>query len=189
MSSLLPIDVLLTRRSVVANDLCEPGPNESELDRILRAAHRVPDHKKLGPWRFIVFTGDARSRFGAVLKQQAMALNSEASDKLLEFEAQRFLRAPVVIAVVSSPVENPKAPEWEQVLSAGAACQNILLAATALGYHAQWLTEWYAYDEVIKRSLDIRAHEGVAGFMYIGSAKSKPEERPRPDLQERIRYW
>ncbi|VUD68904.1 Putative NAD(P)H nitroreductase YdjA [Thalassocella blandensis] len=182
-------DLLLSRRSVTANDLIEPGPNEDQLTTILQAAHRVPDHKKLGPWRFIVFQGDARRSFGNTLRDIFAQDNPDASEKLLEFEQQRFTRAPLVIAVISSPVEEPKAPEWEQVLSAGAACQNILLAATAMGFGSQWLTEWYAFHSKVDAALELKPSEKVAGYMYIGSFASPPTERNRPSLEERISFW
>lgn len=182
-------DLLLSRRSVTANELTEPGPGEEQLQTILQAAHRVPDHKKLGPWRFIIFQGDARASFGNTLRDIFAEENPDASEKLLEFEQQRFTRAPIVIAVISSPVDEPKAPEWEQVLSAGAACQNILLAATALGYGSQWLTEWYAFSSKVDAALELEPTEKVAGYMYIGSIATPPTERNRPSLDERIRYW
>ncbi len=183
-------DVLLTRRSVMANDLCEPGPGEQEIETILKAAHRVPDHGKIGPWRFILFTGNARREFGNVLADIAQKNNPEITEKLVNFERERFTRAPLVIAVISSvDVNHPKIPQWEQVLSVGAACQNILLAATSLGYGAQWLTEWYAYDKAVHEALGLNADEKPAGFIYIGSFVNKPEERVRPDLMERVSYW
>src|SRR5690606_7049281 len=103
---------------------------------------------------------------------------------------ERFTRAPLVIAVISSVVvDHPKIPQWEQVLSVGAACQNILIAATSLGFGAQWLTEWYAYDKAVHEALGLKTEERPAGFIYIGSYQQKPEERVRPDLQERISFW
>lgn len=182
------IQALLARRSVLANNLCEPGPNEEECASILAAGHRVPDHGKLGPWRFILFQQNARKDFGQVLLQRFAHLNPEASNKLLAFEADRFMRAPLVVAVISSPKEH-KVPQWEQVLSAGAVCQNILLACGALNYSAQWLTEWYAYDEGVAKALNMAPSEKIAGFIYVGSASETPSERVRPDLQERIQSW
>ncbi len=182
------LQALLSRRSVLANNMIEPGPSAEEVSTILRAAHRVPDHGKIGPWRFIIFKGDARAAFSNVLKARTQEIDPGASEKLLKFEAERFLRAPLVIAVISSPIEH-KVPAWEQVLSAGAACQNMLLASQALGYSAQWLTEWYAYDEKIRSHLKLNDSEKVAGFIYIGTAAEKPKERARPDLSERVSYW
>ena len=182
------LQALLTRRSVLANNMCEPGPDDEQVDLILQAAHRVPDHGKLGPWRFILFSGKARAEFGQLLKHRTQDLDAECSDKLSTFEAQRFMRAPCIIAVVSSPVGH-KVPEWEQALSSGAACQNILLASQALGFSAQWLTEWYAYDEHIIGALGLLGSEKIAGFIYIGSALEAPKERVRPELSVRISQW
>lgn len=182
------INLLLTRRSVTAAEMTEPGPSDEQLETLLRCAHRVPDHKKLGPWRFIVFRGDARASYGEQLAKVFAKRNPDASSKLLEFERNRFTRAPLVIAVVCSPVVNEKVPEQEQVLTAGAVCQNMLLAATAMGFASQWLTEWYAYDKKFNKKLGLTKAESIAGYIYIGTAKNAPTERPRPDLDSRIRY-
>lgn len=182
------LNTLLTRRSVVARDLCEPGPSQDELAQILRVAHRVPDHGKIGPWRFIVFQGPARQHFGDELAKIFVADNPDTTSKCLAFEADRLSRAPVVIAVISSPQEH-KVPKWEQELSCGAACQNMLNAAACLGYGAQWLTEWYAYHASVNQLLGLAESERVAGFVYLGSYNDAPSERKRPDLDERVSYW
>ncbi len=184
-----PIELLTQRRSVSTKDMCEPGPTDEQIHTLLKAAHRVPDHGKIGPWRFIVFQGDAREKFGCKLAELYKQLNPDASDKLVDFQKHALMRAPVVIAVISTAAPHPKIPEWEQVLSAGAACQNLLMAAHALGFGAQWLTEWYSYEEQVKPLLNLASEHRVAGFFYIGSYKEKPEERVRPDLRERISYW
>ncbi|MFL0809750.1 MAG: nitroreductase [Agarilytica sp.] len=181
------LELLLTRRSVKAVDLCEPGPNKGELKKILAAGHRVPDHGKIGPWRFVIMEGNARTRFGETTAQIFNRANPGASEKLIEFEKQRFTRAPLVIVVIASPIEH-KVPEWEQVLSAGACCQNILNAAHALGYGAQWLTEWTAYDADVLKHLELGERENIAGFMYIGSYSNKPDDRVRPSLEDRVQY-
>lgn len=183
------LDHLLTRRSVSANALSEPGPDAGQLDQILTAAARVPDHKKLVPWRFIVFEGDAREAFGRVIAQACRAEEGEPSAFRLELEAKRFVRAPVVIAVISRVVQSPAVPEWEQVLSAGAVCQNLIVAATALGFGAQWITEWYAFSAGVREALHLADNERVAGFIYIGTAKETPEERDRPALADIVTTW
>lgn len=183
------LDHLLSRRSVSANALAEPGPDAAELTQILMAAARVPDHKKLVPWRFVLFEGAAREAFGRVLSEVCGAEEPNAGTFRLETEAKRFLRAPIVIAVISRITKNPAAPEWEQVLSAGAACQNLLVAATALGFGAQWITEWYAYSEGVRQALHLAEGERVAGFVYIGTAKEKPDERERPELADIVTAW
>ncbi len=183
------LNLLLARRSVVANKLGVPGPDAQQLRQILTAAARVPDHKKLVPWRFILFEGGARDAFGQVLADACKSNEPDAGETRLETEAGRFLRAPVVVAVISSPVDNPGAPEWEQVLSAGAACQNLLIAANAAGFSGQWITEWYAYDKQVCAALGLQESERVAGFVYIGTALEKPEERDRPNLDEITLSW
>jgi len=183
------IDLLLTRRSVSANSLAEPGPNAAELELILRAAARVPDHKKLVPWRFILFEGEARGEFGKILAETCRVEEKDPGAFRLENEAKRFLRAPIVIAVVSRIVKNPAAPEWEQILSAGAACQNLIVAATALGYGAEWITEWCAYSQGVRQALRLAENERVAGFVYIGTPKEKPDERERPVLADIVTAW
>ncbi|MGF1606453.1 MAG: nitroreductase [Rhodothalassiaceae bacterium] len=181
---------LLTRRSVMAANLGEPGPQPSQLDQILAAGLRVPDHGKLAPWRFLTFQGTARAAFGTVLAEAFRAANPEAADKLVAFERDRFCRAPTVVAVISSPtVPHAKIPEWEQILSAGAACQMLLLAASALGFSGQWLTEWYAYDARVAAALGLTEQERVAGFVYLGTAQQPPQERDRPALADKVRPW
>jgi len=183
------LDHLLSRRSVSANALTDPGPDEVELRQILTAAARVPDHKKLVPWRFVLFQSEARDAFGQVLAAVCRTEETDPGAFRLENEAKRFLRAPVVIAVISRVTQSAAAPEWEQVLSAGAACQNLLLAATALGYGAQWITEWYAYSDGVRKALGLADNERVAGFVYIGTPKEKPEERDRPPLADIVTPW
>jgi nitroreductase len=183
------IDLLLARRSVSANSLAEPGPSASELELMLKAASRVPDHKKLVPWRFLLFQGEARAEFGKVLAEVCRAEEDDPGAFRLENEAKRFLRAPLVIAVVSRVVKNPAAPDWEQILSAGAACQNLIVAATALGYGAQWITEWCGYSQGVRKALRLADNERVAGFVYIGTPKEKPEERERPTLADIVASW
>ncbi len=184
-----PINLITRRRSILAKNMIEPGPPADELQSILDSAHRVPDHGKIGPWRFVVFEGDSRLRFGRQLKDIYQQDNPDASDKLLQFQAETLTRAPLVIAVISTAGEHKKVPEWEQVLSAGACCQNILLAASTLGYGAQWLTEWYSYSDKVNELLKMEPHHKVAGFIYIGSFADKPAERDRPSLDDRISHY
>lgn len=161
-----------------------PGPDTVALDAILSIAARVPDHRRVTPYRFILFEGDARARFGQVLKEAFLANEPNAEAHRVSYEENRFLRAPVVVAVVSSVDPNHRTPEWEQIMSAGAVCQNMLLAASAHGYAAQWLTEWYAFDEKALSALSLGEHERIAGFIYIGTAKEDPKERARPVMAD-----
>ena len=176
------VDLLLSRRSGSAKAMGKPGPSKKQLAEILQAGARAPDHGKLFPWRFIIFEGDGRKRAGDILAEAARADGER--DKQIEEERNRFLRAPVVIGVISSAREQHKIPVWEQELSAGAVCQNILVAATALGFVGQWVTEWYAYHPAVKHGLGLKSGERVAGFIYLGTPTEKLEERPRPDLQK-----
>jgi nitroreductase len=157
---------------------------------MLTAAARVPDHKKLVPWRFIVFEGDARARFGEALAAACAAEEKEPpSSARLQVERTRLTRAPCVVAVVSRVTPNPAAPEWEQVLSCGAVGMNMCLAANALGFGTCWLTEWYAYSPAVKAALRLAANERVAGFIYIGTATERQDDRERPDLDEITTRW
>ena len=184
------LKLLTTRRSVKAAHMAEPGPTAADLDTILGCAARVPDHKKAEPWRFIVFEGDARAKFGAVLADVLQAEDKEApSPARLETERGRFLRAPLVVAVVSRVRPMMGAPEWEQVLSCGAAGMNLCLAANALGFGTCWITEWYAYSPGVARALGLAEGERVAGFVYIGTPKERQPDRGRPALAQIVTRW
>jgi nitroreductase len=178
------LDLLKTRRSVKPIELGAPGPGPAELDTLLTIASRVPDHGKLAPWRFVVFEGDARGKAGDVIAKIFKAKNPMATDDQVAFERNRLARAPLVIAVVSKAGPHAKIPEWEQVLSAGAAAMNLVTAAHSLGFAAAWLTEWYAYDRDALIALGLSANEKIAGFVHIGRPAQPPEDRPRPPLSE-----
>ncbi|WP_420433153.1 nitroreductase family protein [Hyphobacterium sp.] len=180
------LSLLARRRSTAAICLRDPGPTAEELDCLLQIAARVPDHGKMAPWRFVLFQGEDRAYFGEVLAK-IWASENESDEARLELETQRFLRAPLVIGVISRVLEKHNIPEWEQILSAGAACQNLLIAAQAMGYGSQWLTEWYAYHPQVKDTLGLRSGERVAGFIYIGSTDEEPVERVRPSPE--IGIW
>jgi len=183
------IELLLRRRSIVAASLKDPGPSDTQLKTLLRIAARVPDHGKLAPWRFIVFQGKARSEFGRKLADITKHNQPDASEEKCNLEANRFMRAPLIIAVISKSENHPKIPQWEQLLSAGAVCQNLVVAATAMGFGVQWITEWYAYDEAVHQALKLAGHEKIAGFIYIGSSDVTPEDRRRPNLEQLITHW
>lgn len=163
-----------------------PGPSPAEIETMLRAGARVPDHGKLAPWRFILIEGDGRNALGTVLLGALAETEPNASPERQALEEGRFLRAPLVIAVVSSVREGVPIPEWEQVLSAGAVCQNILIAAHAQGFVANWITEWYAYHPKVAAALGLRAGERIAGFLYVGRPAIPLEERVRPRLDDLV---
>lgn len=186
----MTLALLKTRRSVKPDLMSEPGPSAAELHDALTIAARVPDHKKLVPWRFIVFEGEARRQFGERIAEACKAEDTmEPSEIRLKTERERFMRAPVVVAVISRVTTKPGAPEWEQILSAGASAMNLCVAANAMGYATCWLTEWIAYSPRIRTALGLAENERVVGFVYIGTATSKPEERPRPALAEVVTRW
>jgi nitroreductase len=178
------IDFLKTRRSVKPREMSGPGPSPAELETILTVGARVPDHGKLAPWRFIVFEGDARARAGEVIASVFARKNPQAPVADIEIEKRRLMDAPLVIAVVSFTKVHPKVPEWEQQLSAGASAMNILTAATALGYGANWLTGWFAFDRDVLDGLGLKADEKIAGFIHIGTPSKPNEDRPRPALPD-----
>lgn len=184
------LQLLSRRRSAKAALLSAPGPSSAELETLLTIAARVPDHKRLVPWRFIVFEGDARAKFGEVLAATLAKEDKEAPSPVrLETERQRFMRAPLVVAVISRVVETPGAPEIEQVLSCGAAAYNLCLAANAMGYGTCWITEWYAFSGGVATALGLAANERVAGFVYIGTETEKQPDRERPVLGNIVSRW
>ena len=176
------LDLLRTRRSVKPMELAGPGPTAAELETLLTVAARVPDHGKLTPWRFVVFEGDARLAAGTAIVEAFQADHPDANGDQVEFERKRLARAPLVVAVVSRAAPHVKIPEWEQVLSAGAAAMNLVHAAYALGFAANWITEWYAYDRRVLDKLGLAPHERIAGFVHIGRPARPPDERDRPEL-------
>ncbi|WP_262031102.1 nitroreductase [Microvirga sp. Mcv34] len=178
------ISRLLQRRSVPPRWLGEPGPTEQDIETLLKVASRVPDHGKLVPWRFILIQGEARGRLGEVLATAYQADYPSAGPEQVAAERERFSNAPLVVAVVSRVVPHAKIPDWEQVLSAGAVCMNLLVGASALGYGASWLTGWAAFDRRVLDALGLKPHERIAGFVHIGTAKETPTDRDRPDLAD-----
>lgn len=183
------LELLKTRKSVSAAFLGLPGPSDAELEEILTIATRVPDHGKLTPWRFVVFAGDARVKASAALADLFARKNPDADAKVIDEERRRLARAPLVIAVVCKPVPHPKVPEWEQILSAGNAAFNIVLAAHALGYAAQWTTGWIATDPDAGAILGLLPAERFVAFVHIGTPNVPAGDRPRPALADAVSYW
>jgi nitroreductase len=176
------LDLLKTRRSLKPAELLAPGPSPMQVETLLTIASRVPDHGKLTPWRFVVFEGAGRIAAGKVIAEVFATDNPEADSARLDIERTRMTRAPLVVAVVSRAAPHVKIPEWEQVLSAGAAAMNLVTAAHALGFGANWITEWYAYDRRVLSRFGVAPHEKIAGFVHIGTPEKPPEDRPRPPL-------
>ncbi len=176
------LELLKTRRSVKPREMTGPGPSPAELDTILTIGARVPDHGKIVPWRFIVFEGDGRLRAGAVIARVFAAKNPGATTEQIDAESRRLAVARTVIAVDIGARPHPKVPAWEQELSAAASAMSIVLAASALGYVANWLTGWAAFDRDVLAGLGLKDSEKLVGFIHIGRASGPAEDRPRPDL-------
>ena len=181
--------LIALRRSVSKRGLIEPGPSGEALDILLTVAARVPDHRRLAPWRFLVFEGQSRQDFNARAVEIQKQENANATETMLADTAGYFTRAPVVIAIISSPDVTHKTPVWEQELSCGAVCHNLLLTANASGWAGCWLTEWIAFSDGIDALLGLSEHERVAGFIYLGTAKENPQERLRPAVSTKIQRW
>jgi nitroreductase len=184
------IKFLQSRRSITAKNMICNQVTEDDLDDILSCGVRVPDHGALNPWELIVIKGDAKLRIGNdILAKEYHLNNPEASVDDINFERSRLCRASVVIAVLFKPVSHPKIPFWEMQLSSGAVCSNLLIAAQSLGYAAQWLTEWYAYNNSMIKELGGNPDtDKIAGFIYIGDKDKTPIERRRPSKEKVIRY-
>lgn len=183
-----PIRYFLTRRSAKPRDLVAPGPDAAQLRDILTAAMRTPDHGKLAPWRFVIVGEGQREQLAGVLTSAYRAERPEAGRLEIEAMEQFARQAPTLIVVLSAPVEGSKIPRWEQELSAGAACMNLLHAATALGFGGGWLTGWPAYSDAVRDAFG-GSHERIAGFLFLGTPSRPLEERPRPDYDEHVSKW
>lgn len=183
-----PIRYLLTRRSAKPRDLVAPGPDADQMRQILTAAMRTPDHGKLAPWRFVVVREDQRDQLAALLTSAYRREKPEAGRLEIEAMDQFARQAPGLVVALSSPAENSKIPVWEQQLSAGAACMNLLHAATALGFGAGWLTGWPAYNDDVRNAFG-QPHERIAGFIFLGTPSRPLDERPRPEYEAQVSGW
>jgi nitroreductase len=183
------IDYLKTRRSVGIGFLNEPGPSPEELQSILTIGVRVPDHGKFAPWRLVTISGDDRAKAGALLAEVARANRPGLDEAGLDIERRQFLPAPLTIGVIFSPKPNPKAPEIEQLLSAGAVCLNLCHAAFAHGYAASWVTRWFAFDPAAQAVLGARGGERFVGFVHIGTPTTVLDDRDRPRLEDIVSAW
>jgi nitroreductase len=189
MSESPALQALDARRSVPAKQLGEPGPDPDTLLRMLASAVRVPDHGKLVPYRFLRSAGEARHSLGAFLAERSQQRDPQVAQAQLDKDRQRFSHAPVIITVVASPRPNPKVPEQEQLMTAGCVCFALLQAAQALGFGAQWLTAWMAFDPAVHAHLGLAEGERIAGFIHIGTPKTAAPERDRPDPAALLQDW
>lgn len=183
------IDYLQTRRSVGIAFLGEPGPTPTELEEMLTIAMRVPDHGKFAPWRVVVISGEARAAAGERLAEIVRRARPDIDPAGLDMERRQFLPAPLTVGIISSPVPNPKAPELEQLLSAGNVCFNLVHAAHAFGYAASWVTRWFAFDPAAQQALGAKGGERFVGFVHIGTPTITPEDRDRPVVAAHVTRW
>ena len=183
-------DFYLKRRSVLARKMSNKDIPKDDLDKILAAGIRVPDHGALNPWKIKVIAGEKLKTLDEeIILNEFKRQNPDAEQSQLDIESKRLQRAGAVLAVISSPVEHPKIPEWEMRLSSGAVCMNLLSCAQSMGYAAQWLTEWYAYNEKMLEYLGGRSGvDRISGFIYIGHKAEEPLERKRPDPSKVVSY-
>ncbi|WP_428030096.1 nitroreductase family protein [Ancylobacter sp.] len=177
------------RRSSPLRCLVEPGPTDTELSRMLSLAARVPDHGRLTPWRFIVVAGDARRELGERLDALYARQNAELPASKGDMWTLYLMRAPVTVVLVSRPDPASKVPEWNQVLSCGAASMGLTVAASAMGFATQWLLKWPGRDPDAAALLGVGATERIAGFIHVGRPAMIVEDRPRPALDEVVRFW
>lgn len=182
-------DYLLTRRSVGAAFLREPGPDAEALATMLTIATRVPDHGKLTPWRLVTLAGDDRAAAGELLAGIAARKNPQMDEQSLDVERERFLPMPLTIGVISSLKPSEKVPEIEQLLSAGNVAFNLVHAAHAMGFAASWVTRWFSFDDEAAAMLGALPGERFVGFVHIGTPAVVPEDRPRPDLESVVTRW
>jgi nitroreductase len=178
------LELLKTRTSVKPLAMTKDVPTQQDIDTILTIGARVPDHGKLEPWRFIVFEGDARTRAGELFAKVFKQKNPTADEAAIATEQKRFSLAPLVIGVVDRAAPHPKIPEFEQTLSVGASAMNIVTAANALGYGANWVTGWMAFDRDVMNGLGLAENEKIAGFIHIGRTPQPAADRPRPELSK-----
>jgi nitroreductase len=179
---------LTTRRSGKPRDMVAPGPSPEQLDAMLEIAARTPDHGKLFPWRFVTVPDEARPALAIRLAEILRAEKADCTPRDEEAAAQFATQAPALVVVLSAPVVPHKIPVWEQELSAGAVCMNLLHAAHAMGFTGAWITGWAAYSEAV-RDLFGDASQKIAGFVFIGTPAQPLEERPRPLLSEIAHKW
>tara|TARA_Y100001970_G_scaffold267291_1_gene357082 strand:+ start:93 stop:656 length:564 start_codon:yes stop_codon:yes gene_type:complete len=178
------------RRSVLARKMSPESIPDEDLNKILAAGIRVPDHGALNPWKICVIKGEKLRQIDeSIILSEFKKENPKATEIQLETESKRFQRASVIIAVLSTPLDHPKIPKWEMTLSSGAVCMNLLSCAQSLGYAAQWLTEWYAYNNKMLQYLGGRAEiDKISGFIYLGHKIEEPNERRRPEPNKVINY-
>ena len=179
----------LERHSTPAKALGEPAPDDKQLRLILKTALSAPDHGRLHPYRFISIRGDARHRLSEVFGKATLQREPDVDPAYLHKQKEKPLRSPLIVVVVASLIESPKIPEIEQMLSAGAAAHNVLLAADALGFGSIWLTGANAYDDYVRAELGVEQDERIIGFIYLGTPTIDIPPRPIPEVSNHLTSW
>ena len=181
------MEMLLGRRSAVR--LQPPGPDEAALRAMLESAMRAPDHGRLRPWHFVVVPENRRERFGELLADSLRRREPDASDEALRREREKALRAPMIVVVAARLRRGHKIPEVEQLLSAGAAATNIMLAARAQGFGAMWKTGSPAHDPAVRHALGLDPDSEIVGFLYVGTEPAQAPSPPGGALADHVSIW
>ncbi len=180
---------LLERHSTPAKALVEPAPDNKQLRQILKVALSAPDHGRLHPYRFISIRGAARHKLSEVFGRATQQRDPDVEPAYLHKQKEKPLRSPLIVVVVASLIDSPKIPEVEQMLTAGAAAHNVLLAANALGFGSIWLTGANAYDDYVCAELGLVENERIIGFIYLGTPTITIPPRPIPEVSTHLTDW
>ena len=180
---------LLKRHSTPAKELGDPAPDDAQLREIFKLAMHAPDHARLSPYRFITIRGDARQALSEVFGSAVKRRDPDVSEAYLAKQKDKPLRSPLIVVVVASLSNNPKVPEIEQMLSAGAAAHGVMLASNAMGFGSIWLTGDNAYDRGVCEALGLASSEKIIGFVYLGTEKRKFPRPPKPGVDEKVTHW
>jgi nitroreductase len=181
------LELMLTRESALK--LEAPGPSAEDLNQMFASAVRAPDHGRLRPWQFVVINEAQRTAFGDLMADSLRRRNPSVSDAELQRERGKAFRSPVIVAVAAKVQRGHKIPEIEQIASAAAAAQTIMLAAPALGYGAVWKTGAPAYDPTVKTALGLNPDDDIIGFLYIGTPTGGPSPIARPNARDFVTTW
>lgn len=176
---------LTTRVSIPR--LTDPGPSAHHIEQLLRAALRAPDHGLLRPWRFIVLEGGQRQRLGDIMERRLLREQPDADEMMCRKARDKALRAPTIIIAVAEVTEHHKIPVWEQVVAVGAAVQNMMVAAHALGLGAMWRTGALATDDQVKRELGFASKDQIVAFLYLGTQTGTPKPIPEQNVDSYLR--
>ena len=181
------LEAIQTRNSVPL--LTDPAPTSEEMSEVYKGALRAPDHARLRPWKFIEVRGDSRDKLAKIFIDTATALNSDLSENEISKLEKAPHRAPMVIILAANIKEHPKVPEIEQIISLGAAAQNILLGIHEIGYSAVWRTGNIAFNPEITKFLGLEENFKIIGYLYVGTSTGKEKPIPELEIQDFLEVW